>query len=166
MKRNKNGQFRSTKHLKWIGVAWLIFLIALIVINSRMTVTYEYVSPLVEAKASEVEDFKMSYKVKEKDSENPTWQEVVSIIVEEFDDLGTEVTMQALKIAKCESGFRYDAYNDGNLNGSNDGGVFQINSIHKQSDEVRFTARQNIRWAKEKYERDGNWNAWSCKKIL
>jgi len=161
-KRNKFGRFISTKHFKHIGIAYLMFLGWMIVMGSQFRVEYEFISPLV-FEDEEIQDFKMSYKIKEPDSSDPTWQEVVEIIVDEFDELGTEVTMQALRIAKCESGFKHDAYNDGNSNGSNDGGVFQINSIHKQDDETRFTARQNIRWAKEKYQRDGGWDAWSCK---
>jgi hypothetical protein len=95
-----------------------------------------------------------------------SWSEVAKLIIDEFSDLGPKVTMEALDISKCESGWREDAYNDKNKNGSNDGGVFQLNSIHGLPDEIRFNAKQNIKWAKEKYLRDKSWGAWSCRKVL
>jgi hypothetical protein len=166
MKRNKKGQYRLTRHFPVIGIGFLMFIFGLVIIQ-RMYFHVEVgmISPLVQEDPYALQDFKMSYKIQEKDPENPTQKQVMQMIVDEFSDLGVDVTMQALSIAKCESGFRYGAYNDKNSNGSNDGGVFQINSIHKQSDDVRFNARNNIQWAKNKYIKDGSWNAWACKPL-
>lgn len=66
----------------------------------------------------------------------------------------------ALAIAKAESGMRADAKNI-NRNGSNDVGIFQINSIHGHSIEERLDPIENIRMAREIYERRG-WEAWSA----
>jgi len=60
----------------------------------------------------------------------------------------------ALRIAKAESNFRADAINH-NKNGSNDVGVFQINSIHKVPDICRLDAECNIRWAMETMQKVG-----------
>lgn len=65
----------------------------------------------------------------------------------------------AKKISWCESKNDPDAVNTNNRNGSNDMGVFQINSIHKVSDECRLDAECNIRWAMEKMAREG-FGAW------
>lgn len=57
--------------------------------------------------------------------------------------INTEV---ALRIAEAESNFKTDAVNY-NTNGSDDKGVYQINSIHNVPDSCRLDARCNIEWA-------------------
>ncbi len=67
---------------------------------------------------------------------------------------------EALCIAKTESGFRADAVNSANTNGTADVGVFQINDIHSMSWDSRMDARTNIAKAKEIRDAWGSWDAW------
>jgi len=78
--------------------------------------------------------------------------------------MGKEKTLKAIRVAYCESGLEEKAFNPKNPDGSNDGGVFQINSIHQLPDEVRFDAIKNIKWAKSKVEAEGDFYAWVCAK--
>lgn len=71
----------------------------------------------------------------------------------------------ALKIAKCESGLRADAWNE-NTNGSVDVGVFQINSVHGIRAKWLLNDEVNIRVAKQIFDEQGGWHAWVCKKVL
>jgi hypothetical protein len=89
-----------------------------------------------------------------------SWSDNVKMIVEEFKDQGIDVTLQAIKIAKCESGLREKAFGR-NTNGSTDAGVFQINSVHGLPDSVRFDYIKNIKAAKKLYL-DQGWRPWVC----
>ena len=66
----------------------------------------------------------------------------------------------ALAIAKAESGLRADAVGV-NRNGTKDAGIFQINDVHGHSLEERLDVSNNIRIAREIYDRRG-WDAWSA----
>lgn len=63
----------------------------------------------------------------------------------------------AVSIAMAESHCRKDAINH-NKNGSIDEGVFQINSIHKQSNMMDY--KKNISYAYRLYKGQG-WRPWS-----
>lgn len=68
-------------------------------------------------------------------------------------------------IIHCES--RWDDQAVGhNRNGSNDKGLWQINSIHKLPDSERLDYKSATKWAIEKRLRDGNWSAWYCARRL
>lgn len=70
---------------------------------------------------------------------------------------------RAVRIAKCESGMRPEAFNGKNRNGSWDAGVFQVNSVHKYSKEYLFNVDNNLKVARKLYEARGNtWGAWVC----
>lgn len=75
---------------------------------------------------------------------------------------------EADMIVNCESRWDDKAVNDKNRNGSNDLGLWQINSIHRQqiSDEGRLDYKTATQWAIEKRLRDGNWSAWVCARKL
>lgn len=71
----------------------------------------------------------------------------------------------AMAVMQAESGCHADAYNPSNSNGSNDAGLFQINSIHVSSglitNQGRFDPEQNIRATYAIYS-GGGWRAWSA----
>lgn len=68
-------------------------------------------------------------------------------------------------IIHCES--RWDDQAVGyNRNGSNDKGLWQINSIHRLPDAERLDYKAATKWAIEKRLRDGNWSAWYCARRL
>jgi hypothetical protein len=75
-------------------------------------------------------------------------------------EMGEEHAKIALAVASRESGFRETAFNAANTDASNDGGCWQINSIHRLSDEIRYDCKQSTEWAISKVKRDGGWNAW------
>lgn len=71
----------------------------------------------------------------------------------------------AYAICMAESGGNSQAYNAANRNGSNDAGLFQINSIHVKSgligEKDRFDPVQNVKAAYAIYKGSG-WKAWSA----
>jgi hypothetical protein len=68
----------------------------------------------------------------------------------------------ALKVFRCESGLRAQAYNK-NTNGSIDVGVAQINSVHGVPKRYLENYKINILVAKQIYDASG-WNPWVCAK--
>lgn len=76
----------------------------------------------------------------------------------------------ATAIAKCESGLRSNALGT-NTNGTQDHGVFQINSVHfgkikaDNKKEWLMNPENNIKLARQIYDRQG-WSPWVCKKVL
>ena len=71
----------------------------------------------------------------------------------------------AYAICMAESGGNEKAYNPSNSNGTNDAGLFQINSIHVTSgligNQDRFNGTENVSAAYRIYLGSG-WNAWSA----
>lgn len=89
--------------------------------------------------------------------------EIISIIVNEFSEFGSQTVMTALRIANCESKFDERAEH-WNTNGTVDRGIYQINSIHRYADYELFGAYNNILIAKRMFVKNGHsWSAWSCK---
>lgn len=87
----------------------------------------------------------------------PTQDEIINEIVDQARQKGVSVAT-ALQIAECESG--YNAFAVGkNRNGTNDKGVFQINSIHGLNDTERLDYKKNIDWAIKKMAKEG-FDAW------
>ena len=74
-------------------------------------------------------------------------------------DVDTEI---ALRIAFAESSFNPKAENY-NTNGSNDLGLFQINSIHNVPDSCRLDVRCNIEWSMQKMQAVGTQPWYSSK---
>lgn len=68
----------------------------------------------------------------------------------------------AVRIAFAESSFNCSATNK-NTNGSNDKGLFQINSIHKVPDYCRLDCECNLYWAISEMKKHG-FGAWSASK--
>lgn len=91
-----------------------------------------------------------------------TWDENAKLIVDTFKDMGEEEVMTALRVFKCESGWREKAVNNNEPDGSNSRGIAMINSIHGLPDSLRLDAKKALEWAKAKVKRDGGWYAWSC----
>lgn len=70
-------------------------------------------------------------------------------------------TVKADRIIHCESSWRPTAYNE-NRNGSNDAGLFQINSIHGLSVEDRMDVEKSTQFAIKLIKAQG-WIPWVCK---
>jgi hypothetical protein len=68
-------------------------------------------------------------------------------------------------IIQCESRWNSDAYNV-NTNGTVDSGLYQINSIHKAPLSCSINTVCSTEWAIKKWQRDGDFNAWACAKLL
>lgn len=70
----------------------------------------------------------------------------------------------AYAICMAESGGKSQAYNPSNSDGSNDAGLFQVNSIHVTSgligDKQRFDAEANVKAAYAIYKGSG-FSAWA-----
>jgi hypothetical protein len=79
------------------------------------------------------------------------------IIEAAFAEFGEEVVRQAKEVARCESGFRWDAVYT-NTDGSLDRGLFQINSRWHQIEDP-FDPESNARYSANLYRHSG-WNLW------
>lgn len=90
--------------------------------------------------------------------------DVISYIRCKGEELGVsnQNIMTMIRIAKCESGLRENAYNV-NTNKTIDGGVFQINSVHKVPLKVVFDYEANIDYAYKLFLAQG-FNPWSASK--
>lgn len=90
----------------------------------------------------------------EKNNETMASQnDVICLIHQYANQYGIETDI-ALRVAEAESNFKADAVNY-NTNGSDDMGVYQINSVHGLSDECRLDARCNIEWAMQIMQKVG-----------
>jgi len=69
------------------------------------------------------------------------------------------------KLIQKESGWNEYAIGV-NKNGTKDLGIFQINDIHKLSNEFRFDYKKAIDWSIAKRLNDGGWYAWSALKLI
>ena len=71
----------------------------------------------------------------------------------------------AVAVATCESGLKTNAYNPNNTNGSTDGGLWQINSVHdkelKRLGLDKFNPVDATKFARILYEQNG-WSDWVC----
>lgn len=93
--------------------------------------------------------------------DNRTIQDHVwDIMTNEF-HLTLEEKVKAFDIITCESHWNVYAINK-NRNGTYDLGLWQINDIHKLDRACSLDVYCSTRWAIEKYQRDGSWNAWVC----
>lgn len=92
--------------------------------------------------------------------------QVVQTIVKEFAPEGKYVVREALDIAFCESGWRWDAINY-NTNKTTDHNAFQINSVHtkRYGHEFKTNLEENVRVAHAIYQKQG-WNPWVCYRKL
>lgn len=73
---------------------------------------------------------------------------------------------KAIAIATCESGLRPNAYNGNNPDGSSDGGIFQINSVHdtrlKELGLDKYNPEDAAKFARMLYDERGNFDDWVC----
>lgn len=100
------------------------------------------------------------------DNSEPTVDEVKAYVLGEIKAAGLNVR-QAEALVNCESTWNYKAVNKMNRNGSNDKGLWQINSIHKNiSDAEKLDYKASTKWAIAKRLADGNWSAWSCSRKI
>jgi len=112
---------------------------------------------------------------------SPTWESPVQakepeptpspeeLVIAEIREVFGKDAEGMLKVAKCESGIRAKAINNKNKNGSNDSGVFQINSVHGIPQRYLLNSSINIRVAKQLFDAQG-YEPWrssnSCHHIL
>lgn len=99
---------------------------------------------------------------------NPGQQAVIDEIVAVFGDANAN---NALIVAKCESGYDPNAYNNYAIGSSHAAGVFQILypstwDTTSYAADSPFNADANINAAYQIFHRDGNsWHEWQCAKI-
>jgi hypothetical protein len=70
-----------------------------------------------------------------------------------------------MAVATCESGLKPSAHNPTNNNGSTDGGLWQINSVHdkelKSLGLDKYNPEDATKYARMLYEQNG-FNDWVC----
>lgn len=76
-----------------------------------------------------------------------------------------EDSARAIAIAKCESGLKPAAYNPNNPDGTTDGGLWQINTVHDAElarlGLDKYNPEDATTFARILYERNG-WRDWVC----
>lgn len=86
---------------------------------------------------------------------------VIKLIKETF----PEDPHTAVAVANCESGLNPKAYNPHNNDGSTDGGLWQINTVHDKSlarlGLDKFDPEDATKYARILYEKNG-WRDWVC----
>lgn len=138
----------------WSHLYPLMLLVSTILITYLVKITFEeqdlinpYVSSDFSIRAYEVEEVIETPKTEK--------EQIIEYITEVF---GVEAP-NAFNILYCENrGLRADAVNH-NRNESIDEGIFQINSIHGQSNMKDW--KKNIDFAYKLFNR-GGWSQWSC----
>lgn len=98
-------------------------------------------------------------KREKKESPKLTGNQIVDLIYQTF----PEDPHTALAIAMAESGLDPKAFNGSNSDGSNDKGVFQINSCHGYGEEL-YDIETNLKVARKIYDKSG-WLPWSSYKL-
>jgi Lysozyme like domain len=87
------------------------------------------------------------------------------LIIEAF----PEDSRAALAIAKCESGLNPKAFNPHNNDGTTDGGLWQINTVHDHKLQKlgldKFDPHDATEYARMLYEQNG-WRDWVCARKL
>lgn len=93
----------------------------------------------------------------------PSTTDVIVAITKEFAPEGKTIVKKMLDISFCESGWRWDAINTKNKNGSVDHGALQINSIHtkRYGNGFKTDLNENVRVAHEIFKASGV-NPWVC----
>lgn len=70
-----------------------------------------------------------------------------------------------MAVARCESGLNPNAHNPRNTNGTTDGGLFQINSVHDKRLEAmgldKYDPEDAAKFARMLYDEEG-WRPWVC----
>lgn len=104
--------------------------------------------------------------IREHGEETSRTDEIIQEIQKVWGKEGHGEVAKAIAISYCESKFDERAYN-WNTNGSEDFGIFQVNSIHKPTKDEMGNFQANIKKAKEIYDRAGkSWRPWACSKVL
>lgn len=96
----------------------------------------------------------------------PTDDQVIAEIVRVFSTEDRHTIKKMIDVAYGESGLRWNAHNK-NTNGSEDFGVFQINSVHTKrfGEEFKTDYKANIQVAYALYKRQG-FGPWVAAKNL
>ena len=93
-----------------------------------------------------------------KSFENTMQNEVMALI----EEAGLN-TYEAYAIIQCESSWNPDVISKLNTNGTQDLGLWQINSIHKDISNIdKLDYIKSTKWAIAKRLNDGHFGAWTC----
>lgn len=112
---------------------------------------------ITKLKINEIKEVKTEVVYVEKEEESEEEQ-----IRQYIKDLWGDKADEAFAVLSCENnGLNPTAKNTGNSNGSVDGGIFQINSIHGLPDDVVYNWKRNIAYAYSIYLKQG-WRPWTC----
>lgn len=124
-----------------IGVGIGVFITFALTVRAE---PIEYTAQNIEIEIAEVAEKTIEEKIRETFPEDPD---------------------TAVLIAKCESGLNPNALNTKNKNGTSDGGLMQINSVHDtrllELGLDKFNVDDNLAFARILYEERG-WKPWVC----
>ena len=135
------------------------YILLLILTIGAIYAKSSYVQPndrLVEVQKAQAQEAKV---VPHREDPVPSLSEILSEIAREFEPEGKAVVVKAINCFYSESGLRYNALHK-NTNGTYDGGVAQINDVHKMTIPERMDYKKNIKKAHEIYKSRKNFSAW------
>lgn len=151
---NRKGQFDYSITKRAISALLLIFFVGLPLYGQLLKNTEVQAQELISPES----DVKVTL------SPTPTATPTPSLpdsIEQEIREVFGQYADEALKVAKCESGFKNVSNEGMNRDKSVDAGVFQVNSIHGISKKWLLNHQINIRVAKQIFdESHQSWKHW------
>jgi len=157
-KHNKTYSGKATRRIKtkrmWLALA-IAFTIGLSVIGIADTLTAKSIEPIISN-----EPVKIGYPIAE-DKKDLTAEEQVRLIAKEE---GFKWPEYLVRLMYCESSGNQYAIGV-NKNGTKDLGLFQINDVHKLSNEFRFDISSSTKWTMAMINA-GHQSAWTCDKKI
>ena len=119
-----------------------------------------------ELEQLEVENQMLEERITEIEKELGTYWKSTSNIKAHIRSVFPEDSQTAIAIAHCESGLKPNAYNPSNNDGSTDGGLWQINSVHdkrlQQLGLDKYNPEDATAYARILYDERGGWEDWVC----
>lgn len=142
------GRFTKIKYSsKWLMIVLFSSMTACALALSLDALAEDLLVEPVEAQEVEPEEVRLKITYSE--------ERIIELIEETFWDAPV-----MLRVARCESGLKSDAYNP--TNDSHDRGIFQISrKYHGQSDADMYDVRKNLAYARQLYDKNGlrDWEA-------
>lgn len=153
---------------------YLIFAILIFLFSFLIALSFERIAKadeILKEQEKPVENFNNDYPIEElkdelrhKEPEKREWtKEEIKKMIMQLAEKNNLNAQSLLQLSQCESSFNHLAVNTSDPYGGSKG-LFQINGIHKLTDECLFNPICNTNWAIKKIK-EGQAKIWACTKI-
>ncbi len=161
--RRGSNQYRTKRRTTLNGLLGAVTLITLLSIPAYTVTTAwakDTFNPIAEAPTKLVSPLPLDGKLNVEPTAIPTPVKVAELSEQESSIAVIKKVWRkdwkvGVAIAKCESGLRANAFNNKNINGSTDTGLFQINSVHGISKEDLMNPYANAGFAYSIFKEQG-----------